>query len=138
MRAHQPSTMVSISLYIAAMPRRQLTIEGVSKLPVEPLDTPAPDLQPDGNPSDHQVNDVNHQTQRYSNEEEATKKLKIETVVPINRIDLVQEKGLIMGKSKVDLTLDDIKRLFELSELIFRIGQGFAGGYHSEPGLRPP
>ena len=107
------------------MPRRQLTIEGVSKLPVEPLDTPAPELPPEDKPSDNEDDLVKRETEMFRNEIETTKKIKIETVVPINRIDLVQEKGLIMGKSKVDLTLDDIKRLFELSELIFRIVQGF-------------
>ena len=112
------------------MPHRQLTVEGVSKLPVEPLDTPAPELPREDKPSDNEDDVVKRETEMFRNEVETTKKIKIETVVPINRIDLVQEKGLIMGKSKVDLTLDDIKRLFELSELIFRIGQGFTVCYH--------
>ena len=119
-----------ISRYKAAMPHRQLTVEGVSKLPVEPLDTPAPELPREDKPSDNEDDVVKRETEMFRNEVETTKKIKIETVVPINRIDLVQEKGLIMGKSKVDLTLDDIKRLFELSELIFRIGQGFTVCYH--------
>ena len=80
-------------------------------------------------PTEHtqsEVDAIKQATKSYRNEVETTKKLKIESIAPINRIDLVQEKGLIMGKSKMDFTLDDIKRLFELSELIFRIGQGFA------------
>lgn len=113
-----------VSLFKAAMPHRQLSIEGVSKLPVEPLDTPAPDMPPENTSSEDEA--ATEASKPYRNELETTKKLKIESVIPINRIDLVQEKGLIMGKSKVDLTLDDIKRLFELSELIFRIGQGLA------------
>ena len=116
--------MLLLSLFIAAMPHRQLSIEGVSKLPVEPLDTPAPDMPPENTSFEDEA--VKKASKPYRNELETTKKLKIESVIPINRIDLVQEKGLIMGKSKVDLTLDDIKRLFELSELIFRIGQGLA------------
>ena len=105
------------------MPHRQLSIEGVAKLPVKPLDTPAPDLPPEVTRSEDVA--VKQESKSYGNEVETTKKIKIESVAPINRIDLVQEKGLIMGKSKVDLTLNDIKRLFELSELIFRIGQVF-------------
>ena len=103
------------------MPHRQLSIEGVSKLPVEPLDTPAPDLPPENTQSEDDAG--KQENKSYRNEVETTKKLKIESIAPINRIDLVQEKGLIMGKSKMDFTLDDIKRLFELSELIFRIGR---------------
>ena len=106
------------------MPHRQLSIEGVSKLPVEPLDTPAPDMPTEDTQSEDDKG--KQENKSYKNEVETTKKFKIESIAPINRIDLVQEKGLIMGKSKMDFNLDDIKRLFELSELIFRIGQGFA------------
>lgn len=41
----------------------------------------------------------------------------------ITRADLVQEKGIIMGKPTGDIDFDMIKRLFEINELIFRIDQ---------------
>ena len=41
----------------------------------------------------------------------------------VTRADLVQEKGIIMGKPIADIDFIMIKRLFEINELLFRIDQ---------------
>ena len=41
----------------------------------------------------------------------------------MTRADLVQEKGIIMGKPVADIDFTMVKRLFEINELIFRIDQ---------------
>ena len=41
----------------------------------------------------------------------------------VTRADLVQEKGIIMGKPIADIDFVMVKRLFEINELVFRIDQ---------------
>ena len=41
----------------------------------------------------------------------------------VTRADLVQEKGIIMGKPIADIDFIMVKRLFEINELVFRIDQ---------------
>ena len=71
----------------AAMPHRQVTIEAAANLPIEPLDpNPPPEVQmqiiqydlKDANEDDGEVENIFVKT---------TKKLKLESVEPINRID---------------------------------------------------
>ena len=47
----------------------------------------------------------------------------LEMDLSITRTDLVQEKGIIMGKPIGDIEFVTIKRLFEINELIFRLDQ---------------
>ena len=41
----------------------------------------------------------------------------------VTRADLVQEKGIIMGKPIGDIDFVMVKRMFEINELVFRIDQ---------------
>ena len=41
----------------------------------------------------------------------------------VTRADLVQEKGIIMGKPIGDIDFVMVKRVFEINELVFRIDQ---------------
>ena len=41
----------------------------------------------------------------------------------VTRADLVQEKGIIMGKPIGDIDFVMVKRMFEINELVFRMDQ---------------